>query len=110
MCQQWPAQIHVQKLLISLVKAFDRTCLTAVRENSGLREASCLSRYVLLTAFFVLFHNTVELNYREGVVYITQKKARSAKTGRFVEEWVAKKYPDTTYIDTIKYPNAKKRG
>ena len=60
--------------------------------------------------FFILFHNTVELNYREGVVYITQKKPRSAKTGRFVKDWVAEKFPDTTYIDTIKYPGTKKRG
>jgi hypothetical protein len=32
---------------------------------------------------------------------IRLKKARSAKTGRFVKPSYLKRYPDTTYLDTI---------
>ena len=37
----------------------------------------------------------------------TQHKGRSAKTGRFVKNWVVEKYPDSTYLDKIVYDNKK---
>ena len=39
---------------------------------------------------FCSFFNIVELSYREGGIY-NSKKLVAQKTGRFVEEWVAKK-------------------
>jgi hypothetical protein len=41
---------------------------------------------------------------------MTQFKPRSAKTGQFVKEWINERYPDTHYIDMIRYPDKKKQA